>query len=520
MNNFEFILSFNHLIPEILIVFGALLLLLIGVGLPPRKQVFVFYLGIFILILSICLRYLLGFSLAGQLPVYIYNNSYSISTFSLFANTLILIAGIAIFIFAVSLYEDENYLKYEGAILMMISLAGMMFMIKSENLLTLYMSLEMMSLPLYILVAINRGDSNSSEAGIKYFTLGAVASCMYLFGAVLIYCTSIYAFDALENANSSTLDFVVMRDYLAFITQKTNDTINNSPHFGLLIIGFILITVAFLFKCSAVPFHMWTPDVYHGAPTIITAFLSSAPKLASTLLLIKLYEQVLQLMPNTLVFDRILVFASLASILVGSIGAIVQDNIKRLLAYSAIGHIGFGFICTPINFDEGHVATIIYLIIYLSMIVTTFGCILMLKRNGKDIEKVTDLSMLAKKQPLIAFALATMMFSMAGIPPLAGFFAKYFVLSSILDIKGNYYSILVFYVLFSVVAAYYYLRVVKVMYFDESKDDIEVIRNKGISLVIIMGLIFNLFFVFFGDRVTKLVYDSSAELYQEVLNVD
>ncbi len=323
---------------------------------------------------------------------------------------------------------------------MLFATLGMMFMISANDLLTLYVGLEMSSLALYVLASFQRDHAKSSEAGLKYFVLGALASGMMLFGMSLVY------------GFAGTTGFAALADVFSGA-----ETISKG-----VTVGMILIIVGFCFKLSAAPFHMWAPDVYEGAPTPVTAFFATAPKIAA----LALFTRVL-LSPFGHLIDQwqqIVIFASVASMLVGALAAIMQTNIKRLLAYSSIGHVGFMLMGIASGSVEGVQAVLIYLSVYIFMSAGAFGCVLLMKRDDEPVEDIKSLSGLAQTSPKMALALAIFMFSMAGIPPLAGFFGKMYVVLA--AIKAGLAWLAVVGVVTSVVACYYYLKVVKVMYFD------------------------------------------------------
>jgi len=326
-------------------------------------------------------------------------------------------------------------------VLMLFALVGMLFMVSANDLMSLYMGMELSSLALYVLASFNRDSLKSTEAGIKYFVLGALASGLFLFGASLVY------------GFSGTTNFNLLAEAITSQPQA-------SP--GLLT-GFVLIAVAFCFKVSAAPFHMWTPDVYEGAPTPVTAYFSIVPKIAALALLARLLCDPFHAMHAA--WQQIIIVASLASMLVGAFGALGQKNIKRLLAYSSIGHVGYLLAGLATGTVSGVAAVLLYLSLYLLMSAGAFACIMMMKKNNEYVEEIYDLSGLSRTHPRMAFALALFMFSMAGIPPLAGFFGKMYIFLATLE--SGLFALAIIGGLASVVACFYYLKVVKVMYFDE-----------------------------------------------------
>ena len=337
--------------------------------------------------------------------------------------------------------KDEGMSRFEYPILILLAGIGMMLMVSANNLLALYMALELQSLSLYVLAAVRRNSTRSAEAGVKYFALGAISSGMILFGISLIY------------GYTGSLDYGVI----------TAALIENGASNIALVFALVFLLAGIAFKISAVPFHMWTPDVYEGAPTSVTALFAMVPKVAAMGMLINLL-----IGPFRLAYDdwfQIIWFLSAASMIVGAFAAIAQDNIKRLLAYSSIGNMGYALIGVAAGTQEGIAAVVIYLLIYLVMTAGTFAVVLCMRRDGREVEQVSDLAGLSQTRPGLAYALAILMFSMSGIPPLAGFFGKLTIFQA--AVQQEIYVLAILGVITSVVAAYYYLRIIKVMFFDE-----------------------------------------------------
>ena len=360
-----------------------------------------------------------------------------------------------------------------------------MMMISANDLISLYVGLELQSLALYVIAAFDRDNARSSEAGLKYFVLGALSSGMLLYGASLIYGTT------------GTTNFSAIAQALA----------GSEAGLGLLF-GLVFLISGLAFKVSAVPFHMWTPDVYEGAPTPVTAFFAAAPKVAA----MALFTRAMLAPFSTITADwqQIIVFISIASMALGSFAAIGQRNIKRLLAYSSIGHMGFALIGLAAASPDGILGVILYMAIYMVMTLGAFACVLAMRRQHGAVENVDDLSGLARTNKLMAFVLAMLMFSLAGIPPLAGFFAKYFVFTA--AIKANLVTLAVIGVITSVVGAYYYLRIVKVMYFDEPSG--EFVREPGeVRLVYVLSGLFVLGFVFFARPLIAWAQSAAGSLF-------
>ena len=375
--------------------------------------------------------------------------------------------------------------RFEYPVLVLLATTGMMMMISANNLIALYMGLELQSLALYVVAAINRDSARASEAGLKYFVLGALSSGMLLYGASLIYgftgSTSFPEIATALQASGATLGVV----------------------FGL-----VFIIAGLAFKVSAVPFHMWTPDVYEGAPTPVTAFFAAAPKVAAMALFTRvMVSPFAHVVPQ---WQQILVFVAIASMALGAFAAIGQSNIKRLLAYSSIGHMGFALVGLAAGTQEGVQGVVIYMLIYMIMTLGTFACVIAMRRHGHQVEEISDLAGLGRNNPALGFVLAMLMFSLAGIPPLAGFFAKYFVFLA--AVKSGLYVMAVLGVVASVVGAYYYLRIVKIMYFDEPAEAFDALEGE-VKLVAYASGAFTLLFALFANPLLELAAQAAQSLY-------
>jgi NADH-quinone oxidoreductase subunit N len=356
-------------------------------------------------------------------------------------------------------------MKFEYPVLVLLATVGMLMMISANDLIALYIGLELQSLALYVLAAYRRDSVRSSEAGLKYFVLGALSSGMLLYGASLIY------------GFSGSTSFPV----IAGVVQNSNVGV---------IVGLVFVMVGLAFKVSAVPFHMWTPDVYEGAPTPVTAFFAAAPKVAAMALMVRTLAVAFPgVAPQ---WQQIVVFVAIASMLLGSLAAIGQTNIKRLMAYSSIGHVGFALVGLAANSQEGVQGVLIYMAIYLVMTLGTFACILAMRRNDGPVEDIEELSGLAENNLGMAFALGMLMFSLAGIPPLAGFWGKFYVIAA--AVKADMLLLAIVAVLASVVAAFYYIRIVIVMFVKEPKEKFSAIDGK-IGAIMVLATIFVVFFI-------------------------
>src|SRR5262244_1995823 len=387
---------------------------------------------------------------AGKLVTF--GGSFIVDGFARFLKLLALAGSAAAILMSSNYLALEKRETFEYSILILLSTTGMMMLISAADLIALYLGLELMSLALYVVAAINRDSVRSTEAGLKYFVLGALSSGMLLYGASLIYgFTGTVSFAGIANAAS----------------QGSGGTASLGLVFGL-----VFLFAGFCFKISAVPFHMWTPDVYEGAPTPITAFFAAAPKVAGIAIFVR--TTIVAFPEIASQWRQIVVFVAIASMALGAFAAIGQKNIKRLMAYSSIGHMGFALVGLAAGTVEGAQGVLVYLAIYVTMTLGAFAIILAMKRDGQALEQISDFSGLSRTNPLIAFFFAMLLFSLAGIPPLAGFFAKWYVF--VAAIKANLFALAVIGVLTSVVGAFYYLSIIKVMYFDEPAGRLDPMR--------------------------------------------
>lgn len=453
--------SLLPVLPELVLAAGAMALLMLGAFRGPQTTPLVTSLAVIALVIAGAIELWLP---AGKLTTF--NGSFIVDDFARFLKILALIgSGTALILSRGYLAQQARIFEY--AILILLSTVGMMVLISAGDLIMLYLGLELMSLALYVVAASHRDDSKSTEAGLKYFVLGALSSGMLLYGASLIY------------GFTGTVSF-------AGIAAEAK-----TGNIGLLF-GLVFLLAGLCFKISAVPFHMWTPDVYEGAPTPVTAFFASAPKVAALAVFTRV---ALTAFPGIVPqWQQIVVFVSIASMALGSFAAIGQKNIKRLMAYSSIGHMGFALVGLAAGTQQGAQGVLVYIAIYVAMTLGTFAIILAMKRNGQAVETISDFAGLSRTNPLLAFFFAMFLFSLAGIPPLAGFFAKFYVFLA--AINSGLFTLAVIGVVTSVVGAFYYLTIVKVMYFDEPKQAMEPMRGE-LRLVLAIAGVFNiLFFVY------------------------
>jgi len=439
------------LYPEILLVVAAMVLLMLGAFRPEREAEAEAIGWLAIGTLGLAAWFVLQQPAGVQ---QLFDGAFVVDGFARFMKVLTLVASAAALLLSFDYMRQVRALKFEYPVLVLLATAGMLMMISANDLISLYVGLELQSLALYVMAAIRRDDLRSSEAGLKYFVLGALSSGMLLYGASLIYgFTGSTSFATIASAAAQP---------------------GAGQNIGL-IIGLVFLLVGLAFKVSAVPFHMWTPDVYEGAPTPVTAFFAAAPKVAAMALLMRVtLAGFAGAKPQ---WQQVITALAIASMLLGAFAAIGQSNIKRLLAYSAIGNIGYALIGLAAGSPEGARGVIIYLVIYVVMTLGAFACVLAMRRSQGMVEEIDELSGLAQNNLAMATLLAILLFSLAGLPPLAGFFAKFYVFLA--AVKEGMWALAVIGVLASVVGAYYYVRIVKIMFFDEPRERFAAIQPKA-----------------------------------------
>jgi NADH-quinone oxidoreductase subunit N len=457
------------LLPEFVLGIGAMVLLMVGAYGGERATRVIDGAAIALLVAA---GVILAILPAGTLTTF--GGSFVVDNFARFLKILALAGSAAAILLSLDYAKRERQQRFEYSVLILLSTLGMLMLISASDLIALYLGLELMSLPLYVVAASHRDSLRSTEAGLKYFVLGALSSGMLLYGASLIY------------GFTGTVSF-------AGIARAAGQ----QGGVGL-IFGIVFLFAGFCFKVSAVPFHMWTPDVYQGAPTPITAFFASAPKVAGIAMFVR--AAVVAFPGITSQWQQILVFVSIASMLLGSFAAIGQRNIKRLMAYSSIGHMGFALVGLAAGTAEGVQGVLVYMAIYVTMTLGVFAVILSMRRSGGMVESIDQLAGLARTNPSAAFFMAMLLFSMAGIPPLAGFFAKFYVF--VAAIKAGLYVLAVIGVLASVVGAYYYLLIIKIMYFDEPAESFYGMPYELKLVLAFCGLFNVLFFLYPGPLIS------------------
>ena len=462
--------NLNILLPEIFLTLSIFTILMIGVFIKKSFNL-VFNLSSLIILITIAIIFN-----SSNDKVNIFLDSFTRDAFSNFFKILILIYSL----FVLNTYKnyiiDKKLDKFEYPIIILLSILGMFFMVSANDIIIFYLGLELQSLSLYILASIDRDNLKSSESGIKYFILSALSSGLLLYG-----CSLLYGF-------TGTTNF----DLIANELSKEN--------IGA-VFAMVFILVGLAFKISAVPFHMWTPDVYEGAPTSITNYFAVVPKVAGLAALIKfMFIPFSNILTE---WQTIIIFISIASMILGAVAAISQNNIKRLLAYSSISHIGYALAGVATGAISGYQSAIVYICIYVIMNIGVFSCLYLLKKDNEYKESISDLSGVSKKHPLLAIAFLILLFSLAGIPPLGGFFAKFYVFSAVLEQKM--YTLAIIGLLTTVISAFYYLRIIKIIYFDDGSITFDVVKNKTIQASIFISCSILLTFFLYPSSLNKLV---------------
>ncbi len=458
--------------PEIFLSLAIMFLLILGVF-KKNSSKLIQNISLIILLITAVITFNETLSIKQTL---LFNKSIIIDYLSSFMKIVTLLAAFLVLVISSNYLKTFKIFKIEYPILILSSVLGMMVMISSNDLIVFYMGLELQSLALYVLATFNRDQLKSSEAGLKYFVLSALSSGLLLYG-----CSLIYGFTGSTNFN---------------LIAEQLDTDQYALTFGIV---FILVGLAF--KISAVPFHMWAPDVYEGSPTSVTLFFTIVPKVAALTVFIRfLYVPFLNLIDQ---WQMILIFLSIASMLFGAIAAIGQTNLKRLIAYSSISHVGYALAGLATGSNEGIQSSIIYITIYILMNLGFFSCLLMMRRNNKYFENIEDLSGLSKNHPLLSLSLLIILFSLAGIPPLAGFFAKFYIFKSV--IEQSMYFLAIVGLLSTVVAAFYYLRIIKIMYFDKEQDKYDTDHSFWLKFSLTVSTLLILIYFVFPSQLIEVV---------------
>ena len=475
----ELIPSLTLAAPELILAVGAMVLLMIGVFSGSRANVLVTGLAVAILIAAGAMLVLVP--VEGKA----FGTAFINDPFSHVMKILTLVGSIVTLVMSVGFARAEKFDKFEFPVLIMLATLGMLLMISANDMIALYLGLELQSLSLYVVAAINRDSVRSTEAGLKYFVLGALSSGMLLYGMSLVY------------GYTGNTGFAEIASALS----------GSERQLGLLF-GLVFVLAGLAFKISAVPFHMWTPDVYEGAPTPVTAFFAAAPKMAAMALLVRVVVGAFE--PVTSDWQQIIVFISIASMLLGAFAAIGQRNIKRLMAYSSIAHMGFALVGLSAGSLAGVRGVVIYMLIYLVMTLGTFAVILAMRRKEGNVEQIDDLAGIASTNPVMATVLTILMFSLAGIPPLAGFWGKWYVFLA--AIEADLLALAIIGVLASVVGAFYYLRIIKIMWFDEPVERFVPMAGE-LRLVLGVSGAFVLFYVLIGGPISTIAQAAAKTFF-------
>ena len=462
--------NINIMLPEIFLSLSIFSILMIGVFIKKSFNL-IFNLTSIIIVVTIAI-----ILTNPNNEEKIFLESFTRDAFSNYFKILILVSSLFVLNSSKIFIVDNKLDKFEYPIIILLSILGMFFMVSSNDLILFYLGLELQSLSLYILASIDRDNLRSTESGIKYFVLSALSSGLLLYG-----CSLLYGFTGSTN--------------FELIASQLNKE-NTGAVFAMV---FILVGLAF--KVSAVPFHMWTPDVYEGAPTSITSYFAVVPKVAGLALLIKFmfipFSKIL------LEWQTIIIFISIASMILGAVAAMVQKNFKRLLAYSSIGHIGYALAGVATGAVSGYQSTIVYISIYVIMNIGAFSCLYLLKKDGQYKENISDLSGISKKNPLLAISLLIILFSLAGVPPLGGFFAKFYVFVSVLE--KEMYALAIIGLLTTVMSAFYYLKIIKTIYFDDSVITFESSKNRTAQISIFTSCIILVTFFLYPSVLNNIV---------------
>jgi len=463
--------NLNFILPEIFISLSIMFLLLFGVYKKNSSNI-VHYLAVG----SLLITGILIFNNPLDQNISLFNDGYIVDNLSSFMKILTILGGAFVLSISTRYLKIFKIFLIEYPVLILSSILGMMVMISSNDLMVFYIGLELQSLALYVLASFNRDQLKSSESGLKYFVLSALSSGLLLYG-----CSLVYGF-------SGSTNFNVIGDSM------------NSSHYGLTF-GIVFILVGLAFKISAVPFHMWAPDVYEGSPTAVTLFFAIVPKVAALTVFIRfLYVPFVNMIDQ---WQPILIFLSIASMIFGAIAAIGQNNLKRLIAYSSIGHMGYALAGLSTGSNEGIQSSIVYMSIYLVMNLAFFSCLLMLKRNDVYHETVDDLSGLSKNHPILSLSLLAILFSLAGIPPLAGFFAKFYIFKAV--IEQSMYFLAIVGLLSTVIAAFYYLKIIKVIYFDKEKEGYDTDHNIWLKGSLTFSTLLILLYFIFPSKLVEII---------------
>ena len=466
--------------PEMLLAVGALALLLVGVLMKRERSVMITYMAIVLLVIAAAL---LIFNPADGM---LFNGSFVMDAFARYMKLLVVGGSAFALLLSLPSAQEDGIAKFEYPVLVLLASVGMMMMVSSNDLMTLYVGIELQSLALYVLAAMKRDSAKATEAGLKYFVLGALSSGMLLYGASLLY----------GFTGHTQLNLIA-------------DAVSSGGRSIGLVFGLVFLLAGIAFKISAVPFHMWTPDVYEGAPTPVTALFATAPKVAAMALLVRVVTDSFQ--PISTDWQQIVIFLSIASMVLASFAAIGQKSLKRLIAYSSIGHVGFALVGLSSGTQGGVEGVAVYMAIYIAMTIAFFACLLSIKTDRGFVENISDLAGLAQKRPFVAAIMAIVMFSLIGLPPLAGFFAKWQVFLAAIDSK--LFVLAVIGMLASAVSAFYYLRVIKTMYFDEPTEEFAAVPRELTYIMAVAGFLIVTYYFTVGSALSGAARVAARSLF-------
>ncbi len=462
--------NLNIILPEIFLSLSVFSILMIGVFIKNSFNL-IFNLSSLIILVTISI-----ILTSPNTEEKIFLNSFIRDPFSNYFKILILLSSLFVLNSSKNFIIDNKLDKFEYPIIILLSILGMFFMVSSNDLILFYLGLELQSLSLYILASIDRDNLRSTESGIKYFVLSALSSGLLLYG-----CSLLYGF-------TSSTNFELIASEL------------NRENTGA-VFAMVFILVGLAFKVSAVPFHMWTPDVYEGAPTSVTSYFAVVPKVAGLALLIKFmfvpFSNIL------LEWQTIIIFISIASMILGAVAAMIQKNLKRLLAYSSIGHIGYALAGVATGGASGYQSAIVYISIYVIMNIGAFSCLYLLKKDGQYKENISDLSGISKKHPLLAISFLIILFSLAGVPPLGGFFAKFYVFVAVLE--KEMFALAIIGLLTTVLSAFYYLKIIKTIYFDDGLITFDQVKNRTAQVSVLASCVILITFFLYPSVLNNLV---------------
>ena len=471
-----------QLLPEILLAGGLVILLVFGAFRGEAAEP-----GVNRLVIALLAVVAILVVTRDAEKIKLFSDLLILDSYGRFTQTLIICSVIMTLLISVAYRKASNLMQNEYPILIGFAALGMLLMVSANDLMSLYLAIELQSLSLYTLAAFDRNSVKSSEAGLKFFVLGALSSGLLLYGCSFIY----------GAVGGTSFELIA--------TAARMHDVGLSPF----LFGLVLICCGLAFKVSAVPFHMWTPDVYEGSPTAITMFFAVAPKIAALSLLMRL---LLEAFPDAIhQWQQIIWFLAIASMIAGSLLAVIQNNIKRLMAYSTIAHVGYVLMGISSGSEFAVTNVLIYLTVYLVLVVGTFGCILAAKVNNLHLEKISDLSGIGKSQPIFSVAFTIMLLGLAGIPPMAGFFAKFYLFIAVL--RAEMYWLVLIAALSTVVGAYYYLRIIKVMYFDEPKQGLDKLSSPELNIIIGASALFTLLFFANHSIIVNRAGQAAASLF-------